>query len=336
MSAPTTIAAPVVRGEVTALASDASAGAILIGTAAGELLRLAPGAPAVRLGPTPGGPIVAVAAHAVTGALAAADRTGTVRVLPTDRPPASVELGGRPRALAWSPDRPLLALASQAVGVLVVDEHGGRRAALAPSRRWRRLAWQPSPPGDVDPALLVAVGTGGCTWIDPEDAHPILRAERHDGVAVGVAVAPGSGVLAVGDLRGAVRLLPGGDDEVEVLGWPDPVERLAWTADGSLVVLGGDEATAWHPSDEEAEPVRTVGRGWLSALAAHPWSGAVALGSSEGEVAVWHPATGARAVLAAVDGRVAHLGWDRSGEHLLAAGPKGAWWCAFGASGAAA
>lgn len=306
-----------------------------------------------------GAHVVAVEVAPATGALAIATVSGEVCLVDRHGTAQAVELGTRVRSLAWSDDGELLAACSQAAGLVVVDAAGQRRFGLPPSRRWRRVAWQPWHPA----APLVVAGAGGASWIDPSTGDVVCR-DRTPGVATALAVDPSGPWVALGDLRGEVRLLDvRSEDEVEVEGWPDPVEVLAWMpGTGQLLVAGGDEVTLWRADHEidaddgigahddelegdgavaaaggrgevalgagpDAGPPRTaLDGGRLTALAPHPWRQRAAIGSDDGRVAVWDLSSGRQTSLARWSERITALRWDPLGDQLFVGTLAGGGW----------
>lgn len=285
--------------------------------------------------------VVAVEVAPATGALAIATVAGEVCLVDRHGTARTVELGSRVRAMAWSDDGGLLATCSQAAGLVVVDAAGERRFGLPPSRRWRRVAWQPWHPV----APLVVAGAGGASWVDP-GSGAVVRRDRTPGVVTALAVDPSGPWVGLGDLRGEVRLIDvRSEDEVEVEGWPDPVELLAWMpGTGQLLVAGGDEVTLWRADHEiGAEdddvagdvaggsrsfgPPRTaVDGGRLTALAPHPWRQRVAIGADDGRVAVWDLVSDRRTPLAWGSEPVTALRWDALGDQLFVGTRAGGGW----------
>jgi hypothetical protein len=302
--------------------------------------------------------IVAVEVAPATGALAIATVTGEVCLVGRHGAVRTIDLGSRVRSMAWSDDGALLAACSQAAGLVVVDAAGERRFGLPPSRRWRRVAWQAWHPA----APLVVAGAGGASWIDPSSGE-VVRRDRTPGVVTAVAADPSGPWVALGDLRGEVRLIDVRcDDETQVEGWPDPVEVLAWMpGTGRLLVAGGDEVTLWaadHEIEDDDEgdaaaeeigdgaaeigsggnhdlrggtpdlgpPRAALDGGRLTALAPHPWRQRAAIGADDGRVAVWDMSSGRLTALARWSGAVTALRWDSLGDRLFVGTRAGGGW----------
>lgn len=308
---------------VTALAWATDGGHLWAGTADGTVARIdRRGSATGRSGPRRAR-IVALAVDPTSNTVASADAAGLV-VLEGDHGEIDLlSLGSRPRTVAWSATDGRLALTSQAAGVLVVDRRATRRFALPPSRRHRRAAWHDDGPS----RHLVVFGAGATTWVGPTDPTTGLETVTttpSPEVTVAAASAPG-GWLAKGDLRGQVTILDTArGTAMDLAGWPDPVERLAWIGGAEhLAVVGGDEVTAWPTSDlgdgaEPASPARTSPDGSpVLHLAAHPWRSEIALATEGGTVEIWAPTNRRRVeVWSSPVAAVSSLAWDPLGERL--------------------
>ncbi|MCB0971460.1 MAG: hypothetical protein KDA97_08090 [Acidimicrobiales bacterium] len=312
---------------VTCVVGGGGFGGALVGTDVGALHLGTDGA-AAWIDWSRGRHVVDLAIDRSSEAVAVGTTTGDLAILDLDGGITEVSLGSRVRSLAWSPVYGLLAACSQLAGLVVLEPDGRRRFARPADARWRRVAWQHR---QVD-APLVAAGAGGATWIDPIEAGEVRR-HPMPGTATVLAVDPCGPWTAVGGLRGDLRIVEAEEEgEVEVVGWPDPVELLAWLPGiGQVVVAGGDEVTRWSGGESdgatEPEPARlALGGGRVTALAPHRWLPQVAIGSDEGVVALWDTVSGSSRTLAAPGPEVTALAWDPLGEQLFVGTRAGGSW----------
>lgn len=310
---------------VTALAWEPNGRYLWAGTSAGTVFRVGRDGQITRRSDRRRDRIVALAIDPESGTVASADATGLVALDGTDGEMALLALGSRARTVTWSGTGGRLALTSQAAGLLVTDRHARRLLALPPSRRHRLAAWHES----RHSRRLAVVGAGATRWIgtDPIESSEIdTTVVPSIEVTVSVASAPG-GWLAKGDLRGEITILnTEHGTALEIAGWPDPIERLAWLAGaGHLAVAGGDEVTAWAtsgPSEADGDgalsgPERTTPDGSpILHLAPHPWRPEVAVATESGTATIWVPATGDRIEVGEFHRPISSVAWDALGERL--------------------
>lgn len=323
---------------ISALSWDSDGSFVWTGTATGKVDRLDPAGCIVR--PAEDRPhhrrrIVALAVDPASGTVVSADDQGLVVLCGRDGRSGHVDAGSRPRTLGWSLDGSLLAITSQAAGLIVVDDQARRVCALPASRRHRCAAWH-QPTGSRQ---LAVAGAGALTWLDTSSEEPVTHTTERAGATLAVASTPG-GWLALGDLRGIVTIANTDlQIDLRISGWPDPVRHLTWVGGARhLVVCGGDQLTAWEPpsaaSDRTGsdgahdpdggapsiEPLQTSPDGFpVCCIAAHPWRPAVAVGTEGGTVAVWTPSSDERVDLPPHDAPISSIAWDPVGE-LLAIG----------------
>jgi WD40 repeat protein len=308
---------------VTVVAAGTRPGEVLAGSEQGGLWRLVAGAGVEPLPARHEHAVTTLAVDPASDRIASGDRCGQVLIHRSGSPRAELALGSRVRSLAWSPAGDRLALVSQTAGLVITDPEGRRIAGVAPTRRLRAAVWHRAGTDEH----VVAVGAGGTTWIDPGRPDPAARRDRAEGAGLVVAIDAAGTAVAVGDLRGQVRILDTvTGHESEISGWPDPVDRLAWVArTGSLAVVGGDEVTLWDRAldhDQHAvatdPPRASIADRRISALASHPSRPVLAIGGSEGGLAVWDVALDQVRHAEPLPGPVTGLAWDPSGDVLVA------------------
>jgi hypothetical protein len=323
------VAAPILGGvAVTATADAGPRGGLFVGTDGG-IAHLGDDGSLGWLPWAMGAHVVAIDVDPTSGAVAVGCASGAVGILRDDGSMAEVDLGSRVRSLSWSSEGSTLAACSQLAGLLVCDLDGRRSFGLAPSRRWRHVAWQD---GHTAAPLIVA-GAGGASWVDARTGA-VARHDRSDGAVTAVAVDPSGPWTAFGDLRGEVRMVDAREEgEVEVSGWPDAVEVLAWMpGTGRLLVAGGDEVTVWTAevpaeADDEPDPDRVaVAGGRVTAIAPHPWLTCAAVGADDGRVVLWDTRSDAAQPVGRAGAEVTALRWDAMGEQLFVGTRDGGSW----------
>lgn len=317
---------------VSALAWSHDGTCLWAGTAQGTLSLLDRSGEVVGIGPPHRRRITALATDPMSGTVASATDRGLLVLQGPDTTRHHLDVGSRPRSLCWSSDNGLLAITTQAAGLLVVDQHARRVAALPASRKHLCAAWH----DPVGPHQLAVGGAGSLRWLDVALADPVTETRPHPGVTLAMAAAPG-GQLALGDLRGAITIVDTSrQTDLQISGWPDAVRQLCWVGGSQhVVVVGGDELTAWTPADElddarspsEAEPApshppRTSPDGSpLTGIAAHPWRPGLAAATEAGTVVAWFPGSGARIDVTGEGPPVSSLSWSPTGD-VLAVGRR--------------
>ncbi len=162
--------------------------------------------------------------------------------------------------------------------------------------------------------LVLAGGARGVTWVDAR-LGVVDHVEPCPPV-VALAADPTGRFLAAADVTGDLHLVPidGGPTQV-VGGYPDRIELLDWSADGSyLLAVADDELTAWPVSDAGITAERPVSlladAGRITAIAAAPHGRRVATGHVDGELLCWHLPGGEHQEALRVGAEVTCVAWS--------------------------
>lgn len=224
-------------------------------------------------------------------------------------------VGGWVRAMAWSPEGNLLAVAGGAA-VVVVDPAGAHVAAFpCLAGTVHDLAW-------IDgPAPLAAAAGTAVAWLDLRfDGEP-LEQWTVRGAAMVLAPDARRERLAIGELAGSVRVVDVADGaETLITGWSQRLRALCWSTDGRwLVAAAGEEIRLWRVRELELvgeEPIRLRGHAaMVTALAAGgTGEGALASGGDDGVLAVWPAGRLHDPQVLTVGAPVRRLAWRPGGD----------------------
>jgi WD40 repeat protein len=144
----------------------------------------------------------------------------------------------------------------------------------------------------------------------------------------GLAVHPGGRRMAVGDIRGHVRVYTH-EPPAEVMGWAAHdrlISDLAYSPDGRWLATAGWDAAVkvW---DAETGGLVALCRGHVrsaTGVAFSPDGKRLASGGDDGAVKIWDPATGWEVLtLAGPGGAISGLAYSPDGDRLVAADQNG-------------
>jgi WD40 repeat protein len=162
------------------------------------------GSNARKLGQGAGWSGVRQLVYSADNALAAAYEDGRVRFwLPGETEPLPIDLHApdrKPAALAFAPDRPLLAIAASGV-VRLWTHHGRTRVGQLPTGKVQAVTFT------ADGKHLVTAGPGRdvILW-EASTGKPVRTLKGHGDAVLSLALAPDGRVLATGDESGEARL----------------------------------------------------------------------------------------------------------------------------------
>lgn len=229
-------------------------------------------------------------------------------------------------ALAFSPDGRSLAVGGTAGQVRVFDISDPGRPAV-----------RPAPAGSGGAVEALAFSPDGSTLI-AGGAKPALRAWRATGpgwravpisgrntVVQAVAYSPDGRTLTTGGSDGVLDRLPSDrltDPATTKLG-ASTITTVAFAPDGS-VLTGAKDGTAELVTAHGVRRLDTGFTTWVNAAAYSPDGKLLAIGGSNGTIALFDVATAARAGTVAGSTPVTGLAWGAGGTTLLAVAADGA------------
>ncbi|MEW6248435.1 MAG: WD40 repeat domain-containing protein [Nitrospirota bacterium] len=275
---------------------------------------------------------LALAWHPVRHALATGGQDGVVRMWMTDMGEERAVLPVGPPSswvdhLAWSPDGVWLA-ASGGKTLRVWTTRGDDAPqpageVLAHQTTISALAWMPRGGG-----VITACYGGAWLWTIGEDKP--VRSFPYDGALLSIAVSPGGGFLASGNLDGSVHLFRTENEQNwHMSGYPMKVTCVRFDHDGmNLFTASGPALMSWNMKKFEG----TGGRlfkghlGWIREIACHPSHSLVATAGEDGFLCLWEPRTTKPMVIEEINttGGLSCVAWSSTGTRVATGADDGA------------
>lgn len=243
------------------------------------------------------------------------------------------DVGPETVSAAWSPTASRYAVAARdgtlslrpfsAAGEAGNGSSQSLTGHAAPGRLVAGLSWSPD-----GRRLATTLGRDAIIW-DATIDEPEHVLSGHTAAVTGIAWEAGGRRLATGDREGTVRIWDGesGERLLTLSGHSDDVAGLSWSPDGSRLASAGsldDSVIIWDA--QAGEPLHTL-RGDGNGLWSVAWSpdgDTLAVGSTSGEVGLWHVAGAGPPQPGNARGLhlnwVAGLAWSPDGSHLASAG----------------
>lgn len=256
--------------------------------------------------------------YAPDGTMASAGEDGRVAVGPRPPQPAGA---GWVELLTWAPDGALLATAvGPRVQLWSADGDLVAESAALPATV-ECLAWAP------DGARLAAGAHGGVTLLD-RDGQPAGEPLEWTGVVLAVMFSPDGGRLACGmqDLATWVWDLAAGRPAT-ITGFARKVRELAWSADGTLLAMGGGSTPLVV---QVGAGIQSTGHvelrsheGPVSWCGFQPGGDLLATAGADGLAILWSPPGESPLTGATIGESVAAARWSPDGTRLALAGETG-------------
>ncbi len=231
-------------------------------------------------------------------------------------------------ALEWAPGGDLVAAASVAGPIVVIDGRTGDLRHELPGHGFGNLSLSWSPDGTC---LATAGQDGKVRLCDAQSGRSVAELDAGSAWVERVAWCPVEPVLAsaagrklrLWDAQGTlVRSYPDHPSTIADIRWLPRSRRLASAAYGALAT--------WSPNRDE--PVRRfLWKGSMLTIAWSPDGRHIATGNQDATVHFWNVLTGKDLHMSGYPTKVRELAWDGTGRYLATGGGHGA--CIWDVSG---